>query len=93
VLQDRSGPNRLKPMAATATAMVKAIWASYFQLGSNAEADEAAKEAEAVDDAAAAAKAVEEVQMLACQPQCSASTVLPHKDARSFDNLVMQPCK
>ena len=76
MLQDRSGPNRLKPMAATATAMVKAIWASYFQLGSSAEADEAAKEAEANGDATAAAKAVEEVQMPARQPQHSAPSVL-----------------
>lgn len=65
MLQDRSGPNRLKPMAATATAMVKAIWARYFQLGSNAEADEAAEEGAADGDAAAAAKAVEEVR--SCQ--------------------------
>ena len=69
VLQDRSGPNRLKPMAATATAMVKAIWARYFQLGSNAEADEAAVEGAADGDAAAAAKAVEEVR--SCQAHLS----------------------
>lgn len=65
LLQDRSGPNRLKPMPATATAMVKAIWASYFQLGSNAEADAVAKEAEA-GDAEPAAKAVDEVPSSAC---------------------------
>lgn len=59
-MKDRSGPNRLKPMPATATAMVKAIWASYFQFGSNADADAAAKEAEAADEAAPAAQAVEE---------------------------------
>jgi hypothetical protein len=70
VLQDRSGPNRLKPMAATATAMVKAIWARYFQLGSNAEAAEAAEEGAADGDAAAAAKAVEEVR--SCQAHLSA---------------------
>jgi hypothetical protein len=77
VLQDRSGPNRLKPMAATATAMVKAIWASYFQLGSNAEADEAAKEAEASGDATAAAKAIEEVLIPACQAQSLPSPCAP----------------
>lgn len=52
--------------------MVKAIWASYFQFGSNADADAAAKEAEATGEAAPAAQAVEEVHPInlgGCQHQ------------------------
>lgn len=47
-------------MPATATAMVKAIWARYFHIGSAGEA--AAAEAEAAAAAAPAAQAVEEVR-------------------------------
>ncbi len=50
-------------MPATATSMVKAIWARYFQIGSAGEAAaiEAEAAAAAAVDAAPAAQAVEEV--------------------------------
>lgn len=57
-LQDRNGPNRAKPMPATATAMVKAIWRSYFQIQGGAADSEAV-----ADGDAPLAKAVEEVHL------------------------------
>lgn len=57
MLQDRTGPNRAKPMTATATAMVKAIWQSYFTVAQGGQAEE-----EGVEAAEGTAKEVEEVR-------------------------------
>jgi hypothetical protein len=53
--QDVSGPNRAKPMTATATAQVQAIWQQYFTAAPRVE------DAAGADAAAGPAKEVQEV--------------------------------
>ena len=57
-MQDVSGPNRAKPMTATATAQVLGIWQQYFAA---APRPEEVEEAAAADAGAGYAKEVQEV--------------------------------
>ena len=57
--QDVSGPNRAKPMTATATAQVLGIWQQYFAAAPRPEEEAAAA---AADAGAGQAKEVQEVR-------------------------------